>query len=398
VVVADPRRGTVAAAGLTLLAALACLSWAHAVGWDHGLSAFELASLLVVAGVAERIVVPLGARTDFTFSTPIVLLAGLLGGPLVGAAAGVATGIATIDHVWRRRLTYGALTALQGFVAGLAGPLPTPEAALSAAALAAAAAILVSLLGRVAVRADRGIRPLVATAGMVAECAEAIVVVPLLALLVTAFATQPLLVLLAVLSLLTGAALVQPIREHHARQLTLEWERARRDTLTGAANRLGFQEALAAEHARVVRGSRPAALLVIDIDRFKAVNDLHGHEAGDRTLVTIVDRLRAVLRGGDLIARWGGEELVVLAPGLDDPRQLAVYADRIRCAIGDRSITLGSATVEVTASVGAALLDGGSDPYTAMRRADAALYLAKDRRDAAVVDAAALPTVTVAAT
>jgi diguanylate cyclase (GGDEF)-like protein len=398
VVVADPRRGTLAAAGLTLLATLASLSWARAAGFDHGLSAFELASLLVMAGLAERIVVPLGARTDFTFSTPIVLLAGLLGGPLVGAAAGVATGIATTDHVWRRRLTYGALTALQGFAAGLAGLLPTPEAALSAAALAAAAAILVSVFGRVAVRADRGIKPLVATAGMVAECAEAIVVVPLLALLVTAFATQPLLVLLAVLSLLTGAALVQPIREHHARQLTLEWERARRDTLTGAANRLGFQEALAAEHARIVRGSRPAALLVIDIDRFKAVNDLHGHEAGDRTLVTVVDRLRAVLRGGDLIARWGGEELVVLAPGLDDPRQLAIYADRIRQAIGGRSIALENATVEITASVGAALLDGGSDPYTAMRRADAALYLAKDRRDAAVVDPAALPTVTVAAT
>jgi diguanylate cyclase (GGDEF)-like protein len=139
-------------------------------------------------------------------------------------------------------------------------------------------------------------------------------------------------------------------------------------------------------------------LLVIDIDRFKAVNDLHGHEAGDRTLVTVVDRLRAVLRGGDLIARWGGEELVVLAPGLDDPRQLAIYADRIRQAIGGRSIALENATVEITASVGAALLDGGSDPYTAMRRADAALYLAKDRRDAAVVDPAALPTVTVAAT
>jgi diguanylate cyclase (GGDEF)-like protein len=268
--------------------------------------------------------------------------------------------------------------------------LPGGAATLASSTLAATGAIVISLAGRVVVRVDRGIRPLLARRdpGLVAECAEAVVVVPLLAVLVSSFATQPMFVLLSVVSLLTGIALVQPIHDRHARQLSHERERARRDPLTGVANRLAFEEALAEEHARVLRGSRPAALLVIDLDRFKAVNDHHGHEAGDRTLVAVVARLRQVLRSGDLIARWGGEELVVLAPGLDRARELAAYADRIRRAVSDSPILLEHAAVEVTVSVGAAILDGGSDPYTAMRRADAALYLAKDRRDAAVVDPA----------
>jgi diguanylate cyclase (GGDEF)-like protein len=385
-VVADPRRGTVAAIALVLVATVAAFTWASIAGWDQELSPLEFATLLGAAALAERLIVSLGPRSEFSFSTPVVLLAGLVGGPLVGVAAGVATGLATVDHIWRRRVTYGSLTALQGFIAGVAGLvlLPGGAATLASATLAATGAIVISLAGRIVVRADRGIRPLFAwrDPSLVAECAEAVVVVPLLAVLVSSFATQPMFVLLAVLSLLTGIALVQPIHDRHARQLSHERERARRDPLTGVANRLAFEEALAQEHARVLRGSRPAALLVIDLDRFKAVNDHHGHEAGDRTLVAVVERVRQVLRSGDLIARWGGEELVVLAPGLDRARELGAYAEKIRRAVGDRPILLEQAAVEVTVSVGAAILDGGSDPYTAMRRADAALYVAKDHRDA----------------
>ena len=124
---------------------------------------------------------------------------------------------------------------------------------------------------------------------------------------------------------LTAAALTAGLAmltiAHHLRLTTIEAldaERAnaRRDQLTGAPNRRAFEEALAGEHARVVRGSLPAGLFVVDIDRFKAINDRFGHAVGDEALVTVVRRLTESLRPSDVVARWGGEEITVLAPGI----------------------------------------------------------------------------------
>jgi diguanylate cyclase (GGDEF)-like protein len=168
-------------------------------------------------------------------------------------------------------------------------------------------------------------------------------------------------------------------------ELVAEQANARRDQLTGAPNRRAFEEALTAEHARIVRGSLPAGLFVVDIDRFKTINDRFGHAIGDEALVTVTRRLVESLRPSDIVARWGGEEITVLAPGLGSRQALERFAGRIRAIIGDDPLETSLDAIPVTVSVGATLLDGSIAPLEALRFADAALYDAKRTRDAAAV-------------
>ncbi|BDG03667.1 GGDEF domain-containing protein [Anaeromyxobacter oryzae] len=152
---------------------------------------------------------------------------------------------------------------------------------------------------------------------------------------------------------------------------------ARRDALTGLANRRAFDEALAREVARARRAGTPLAAAILDVDHFKRVNDGHGHATGDRVLAEVAARARAVLRAGDLLARIGGEELAALLPGAD-LAGAAELAERIRRAVAGAPITAGPAALQVTASLGCAVLapddaDGGA----LLARADARLYEAK---------------------
>ena len=169
------------------------------------------------------------------------------------------------------------------------------------------------------------------------------------------------------------------------RELATEQENARRDLLTGAPNRRAFEEALVTEHARIVRGAQPAGLFVVDIDRFKTINDRYTHRIGDEVLVAVVERLSDGLRTTDVVARWGGEEITVLAPGIRGSRSLESFADRIRKLIGDEPLELAETRVPVTVSVGGTLLDGSLTPAAALDQADRALYEAKRTRDAVVV-------------
>lgn len=102
-------------------------------------------------------------------------------------------------------------------------------------------------------------------------------------------------------------------------KLWREREYSRRDVLTGLANRRELMERMSAEQGRSKRSGKPYSLLFIDIDNFKAVNDLHGHKVGDEVLITLTDILKTSSRKVDVAARLGGDEFVVLLPETDDP-------------------------------------------------------------------------------
>ncbi|MCL4817722.1 MAG: diguanylate cyclase [Vicinamibacteria bacterium] len=153
-----------------------------------------------------------------------------------------------------------------------------------------------------------------------------------------------------------------------------------RDALTGIANRRCFDEVLHAEWNRARRSDEPVALLLLDLDHFKALNDRRGHPEGDAALQAVARWLeRAVQRSGDLVARYGGEEFAVVLPGLDEA-DAARVAERLRQGVADLALAHpGSPFGRVTVSVGAAadVPLPGLDPQTLLRAADRALYRAK---------------------
>src|SRR5262249_42492336 len=190
-----------------------------------------------------------------------------------------------------------------------------------------------------------------------------------------------------VASLIAVLAVAERAHARQAAQLELERTVARTDALTSAPNRLALDEALVLEHGRIVRGARPAGLYIVDLDNFKLANDQHGHDVGDAILIRTVERLRTGLRDLDIVARWGGDELIVLAPDIQGPEGLEAFGERIRHLVGDVAFDLGnSVRLSVTASVGGTLLDGASPPEVVLKRADIAVYRAKQTRNRSVVE------------
>jgi len=153
------------------------------------------------------------------------------------------------------------------------------------------------------------------------------------------------------------------------------------DGLTGAMNRRAIMEAAEREHGRVQRGEGPLTLALVDIDHFKRVNDTHGHPAGDQVLRQAAARLRAAMRPYDLLGRYGGEEFLVLLPGLHPETGAADPGlQRLRLAIAATPFDLGDgATLQVTCSVGAACIRPGDGTALDLLidSADRALYRAK---------------------
>ena len=153
--------------------------------------------------------------------------------------------------------------------------------------------------------------------------------------------------------------------------------RARTDALTGLNNRRAFDEALARSLAEADRFGHNVGLVICDVDNFKRVNDLYGHEVGDHVLRSIAATLSAGTRGVDMVARYGGEELVLLL-GKADVAMAWEVAERMRAAIEAKSIGVGEHLVHVTASFGVAAYPEtarlGDDLFPA---ADRALYAAK---------------------
>jgi diguanylate cyclase (GGDEF)-like protein len=150
------------------------------------------------------------------------------------------------------------------------------------------------------------------------------------------------------------------------------------DGLTGLRTRRFYEEGLRTEADRAARSGAPLAVLLLDIDHFKRVNDTYGHHGGDRVLCEVARRLCELSRPGDLVARYGGEEFAVLLPNTT-PEQLDVIGERIRRGIAMTPIAVTATTLAtVTVSIGCAVMPAHCDtPEDLVLTADSALYAAK---------------------
>lgn len=191
--------------------------------------------------------------------------------------------------------------------------------------------------------------------------------------------TEPLTLDAAALEALTtrahelGGKLEELLGQQAAATFQALEHMAATDPLTGLANRRGGEKAIAGEISRAKREQKPLSCILIDIDRFKEVNDTYGHPAGDQLLREVSAIMRRSVRAYDIVSRWGGEEFLLVLPGADLIAARAL-AERIRAAVE----TLGTHTVGgVTVSAGIATFDEDYDLEATIRVADRRLYQAK---------------------
>jgi diguanylate cyclase (GGDEF)-like protein len=182
---------------------------------------------------------------------------------------------------------------------------------------------------------------------------------------------------LTVIGLVTGGAIVVRLLTEHVEQLMAELdEAASTDRLTGLANRRALEEDYRREAARAARTGEPIALVVLDLNRFKHINDLYGHAAGDTALIGVAERMRSVLRATDVAARIGGDEFVLLLPNSDDESATAV-AERLAESAAERYAGI----TPVGFCFGVAACEAGAESLDdLMRRADQELYAQKRAR------------------
>lgn len=152
----------------------------------------------------------------------------------------------------------------------------------------------------------------------------------------------------------------------------------RTDPLTTAANRRAFNEILSQEFSRFKRSQKEYALIMIDLDHFKSINDQHGHSVGDQVLIEVTERCKDNIRVHDILARLGGEEFCILLP-YTETKQAQKVAERLREKIEIKPIIVDGLRVKVTISVGISLVStGDEDGHQAMERADQKLFQAKE--------------------
>lgn len=195
-----------------------------------------------------------------------------------------------------------------------------------------------------------------------------------------------LLALVAVLTLVSSALLVAYLRAHQrGRVLQIEhqnrlWELANHDVLTGLPNRMLLLDRMTQLLARARRGKGRVAVMFLDLDDFKDVNDSYGHETGDRLLRFVAERLRAAVRTDDTVARISGDEFIVLVEGVQSPQALEALRQKIQQKLAEDFVVEGRA-IRVQASTGVATFpDDGDTPDALIRQADLRMYANKKAR------------------
>ncbi|TAF09627.1 MAG: EAL domain-containing protein [Nostocales cyanobacterium] len=179
-------------------------------------------------------------------------------------------------------------------------------------------------------------------------------------------------------SLLTMAAIISGARQRQQVEEKIRYQ-ALHDLLTGLPNRLQFNHILAKAIEKAVEGQKSLAVMFLDLDRFKIINDTLGHTLGDELLQSVAQRLRDSLRLADTIARWGGDEFTILLPQITNPEEAAQVAPRILQAL-EQPFYLHGHELYVSASLGIAMFNKHSpNAETLIQHADAALYYAKDK-------------------
>lgn len=167
--------------------------------------------------------------------------------------------------------------------------------------------------------------------------------------------------------------------EAEARQSGLQ------DALTGLPNRVLFEERLDHGIVQAKRHGWLVAVVFIDLDKFKAINDVHGHDLGDKALLTVADRLRAVVRGEDMVSRWGGDEFVCILLDVRQEADAVRVAEKMVERIAE-AIDIGGTVLSMRASIGIAMFPGdGVTADVLFRNADQAMYRAKSSEERVVL-------------
>jgi diguanylate cyclase len=155
-------------------------------------------------------------------------------------------------------------------------------------------------------------------------------------------------------------------------------DQANRDPLTHLYNRRYLDSSLLQAMARCQRARQPLALILVDIDRFKKINDTHGHQAGDQVLISLGEQLAGMARADDVACRYGGEEFILVLPGMS----LDTACDRaeeLRASFACKLVAYGDVSLQATLSIGIAVYpEHGASADALIRSADIALYQAKD--------------------